>query len=220
MKLLIVVILLFIFLPWKLFAPVSETPVPSSAPAVQTEANSAETIVVLTPPAPTAPETTVETKPVVGERLPPPKSSTEVQYTESYVEELERAVHDRINVERVRAGLQVLGYDDTLAQVAAAHSTDMAVKNYFAHEDENGCSSSCRVDASGYKWRAVGENLFLLKSTHRYSIEDASAIIVAGWMGSEGHRRNVLEADFTVEGVGVVTYGDSIYVTEVLARPR
>jgi uncharacterized protein YkwD len=143
-----------------------------------------------------------------------------VVYDEEYVEDLERAIHDAINVERARAGVGILAYDEALAEIAAGHSTDMAKENYFAHEDEDGCTSSCRVTAAGYRWRWVGENLFLLRSSHRYTVEEGAAIIVAGWMGSEGHRKNVLSKNFTHQGLGVVVNGNALYATEVFARPR
>jgi uncharacterized protein YkwD len=43
---------------------------------------------------------------------------------------------------------------------------------------------------------------------------------VAGWMGSEGHRKNVLSKNFTHQGLGVVINGNALYATEVFARPR
>lgn len=221
MKLVILALLFFVLLPWQLIAPVTPEPVttteekelggehpkpPAALPAAEEKEE---------------PAATIQTKPIaVVNPLPQTVSTAPVEYNEAYVEELERAVHDRINAERVRANLSILKYNDTLANVAALHSTDMAVNNYFAHEDNQGCNSACRVTNSGYDWRAVGENLFLLKSTYRYSVEDASAIIVQGWMGSEGHRRNVLEPDFTYEGIGVVINDGAIYATEVFARPR
>jgi uncharacterized protein YkwD len=166
----------------------------------------------------TVPEAS-EPPPLLGaEVLAPPLK--QVEYTEGYTQDLEKAIHDRINVERVREGLGVLAYDEKLAEIAAGHSTDMAKENYFAHEDEKGCTSACRLDNAGYKWRTVGENLFLLKSSYHYSVEEAAAIIVAGWMGSEGHRHNVLNKSFTHEGLGVVIEGNSVYATELFARPR
>lgn len=149
-----------------------------------------------------------------------PVSANNVVYTEEYVAELELAIHARINEERQLAGLGTLKYDDTLAQIAAYHSTDMAQKEYFAHADKDGCDSACRVNEAGYKWRMVGENLFLLGRSEHFSVEGASAIIVAGWMGSPEHRENILEKKFTYEGVGVVVKGDSIYATELFALPR
>lgn len=180
------------------------------------------------PESPVAPteETQTSVSPEAAE--PPPllgaqelaEPQTEVEYTQEYTLQLEKAIHQRINVERVREELGVLAYDEKLAEVAAGHSTDMAKENYFAHEDEEGCSSACRLTNAGYRWRLVGENLFLLRSTHRYTVEEAAAIIVAGWMGSEGHRKNVLNKGFAYEGLGVVIEGNSIYATEVFALPR
>lgn len=187
-----------------------EEPAEASEPLAQEE-------VVETP----APE---EPGPLAAEPEPPLVGATQqasvVVYNEEYVEVLERAIHDAINVERVREGVGILAYDEALAEVAAGHSTDMAKENYFAHEDEDGCTSSCRVTAAGYKWRWVGENLFLLRSSHRYTVEEAAAIIVAGWMGSDGHRKNVLSKNFTHQGLGVVVNGNALYATEVFARPR
>ncbi|MBP9711058.1 MAG: CAP domain-containing protein [Candidatus Pacebacteria bacterium] len=217
MKYLLLIALIFILMPWRLVAPELHLPAltdnqgtveEAAAPAA--EEKNAEPVVVQTKPlgavTPDAPKKTTPAKKVV--------------YTEEYTALLERAIHDRINAERVRAGLGILAYDDALAKVAALHSTDMANENYFDHADENGCTSSCRVDEAGYLWRMVGENLFLLKSTNRYTVEEASAIIVQGWMGSDGHRHNVLEGKFTNEGMGVVILDDAIYATELFALPR
>lgn len=212
MKLAILAVLLFIMLPWQLIAPVVERA--EIVAPTNTVEEPAE-------PVAAAPQVVVQAKPIAVVDPPPPKQESKtVEYTEEYTAELERAIHDRINAERVRQGLSILAYDDTLATVAALHSVDMAKENYFDHADENGCTSSCRVTNAGYAWRAVGENLFLIKSSYRYSANEASAIIVQGWMGSDGHRHNIENKDFTVEGIGVVVLGDAIYATEVLARPR
>lgn len=164
--------------------------------------------------------TSVEPPPLVGAPPSSQSGTANIEYTEEYVELLEQAVHEHINVERARAELKLLKYDEDLATIAGAHSTDMAENDYFAHEDEKGCTSACRLDKAGYEWRWVGENLFLLRGTYRYTVDEAAAITVAGWMGSEGHRKNVLSKNFTYEGVGVVITDDSIYVTELLAQPR
>jgi len=197
---------------------VTTAPVEEAVPAGEQEVVQESEIVVEVAEEAPLPSKNV---PVGASNLPtPPPEPVQVAYDEAYVEQLELAVHNRINEERVREGLDTLQYDNVLAQVAAFHSTDMAKNDYFAHEDENGCDSACRVTAAGYKWRAVGENLFLLKREYHFSADGASAVVVAGWMGSEGHRKNMFEPDFTHEGIGVVILGDSIYVTEVLARPR
>ena len=151
---------------------------------------------------------------------PAPEPEVEVEYTADFALALEVEIHEQINVERVKNGLKVLKYDTVLADVARLHSADMAKANYFAHEDDDGCDSACRVNKVGYKWRAVGENLFLLDSGYRHTVSDAAAVFVQGWMGSEGHRKNVLQKTFTYEGLGVAILGDKIYATELFARPQ
>jgi len=199
-------------------APVVVVTSPQEEPVQEPETSpTSEIVVEVAEEAPLSKEDT----PVGASNLPtPPPEPKQVTYDEAYVEQLELAVHNRINEERIREGLNALEYDDVLAQVAAYHSTDMAANDYFAHEDKDGCDSACRVTSAGYKWRMVGENLFLLKREYHFSAEGASAVVVAGWMGSPGHRENMFEPDFTHEGIGVVILGDSIYVTEVLAKPR
>ncbi len=219
MKLAILLVIFFIALPWRLAAPVIERtviePVPQEVVAEKVAPVAKEDPVIAE----------VQTKPSVAVTQPAPAQThlvpqNSVEYTEEYVEELEKAIHIRINAERVNQGLNELTYNDFLAQIAASHSTDMAEENYFEHADENGCTVSCRVTNAGYDWRMVGENLFLLGRQEHFTVEGAAAVVVAGWMGSPGHRKNLFEKDFKQEGIGVVIKGDAIYVTEVLTRPR
>ena len=194
-------------------APVVETPVENE---VDVEVNKPlQTSTEIEIVSQTAPAVAAPTSIELAEPPPP-----QITYDEAYVEALERAIHNRVNDERVLQKLNTLSYNDLLAEVAAFHSTDMAKNDYFEHEDQDGCDSACRATAAGYKWRMVGENLFLLKREYHFSADGASAVVVAGWMGSEGHRENLFEEDFTEEGIGVVIKGDALYVTQMLGRPR
>ncbi len=168
-------------------------------------------VVSQTAPVVAAPESVEQAEPE-----PPPQ----VTYDEAFVAALELAVHNRVNDERVLQKLNTLSYNNLLAEVAAYHSTDMAQNDYFEHEDKEGCDSACRATSAGYQWRMVGENLFYLKRDIHLTADGASAIVVAGWMGSPGHRKNLFEEDFTEEGIGVVIKGDALYVTQMLGRPR
>ena len=149
-----------------------------------------------------------------------PLAKIEVAYAADFALALEAAIHEAVNVERVKNGLKALKYDAALADVARGHSADMANANYFAHTDDDDCDSACRLNEAGYKWQAVGENLFLIDSGYRHTVSDAAAVFVQGWMGSDGHRKNILEKTFTYEGLGVVVLDDKIYATELLARPQ
>ena len=75
-----------------------------------------------------------------------------------------REVHARINAERTQRGLVALRWDETTAAIAAAHSRDMAARDYFAHEDPSGRTAGDRmsslVTACG-GW-GTGENIIWL----------------------------------------------------------
>jgi uncharacterized protein YkwD len=156
----------------------------------------------------------VQTTPATTTPTPAPTSTTN-----SLVNEIEQGIHEAINVQRTNNGLQPLLLSSTLASVARAHSEDMAAKKYFEHTDLSGCSSSCRVTNAGYAWTAVGENIFM-EQGYKVTAAEAAKMVVDGWMNSAGHRANILNGNYTYEGIGVSQVGDSIYATEDFARPR
>ena len=47
------------------------------------------------------------------------------------ISQLERRIHELVNEERKKYGLQPLEWDDKLALIARKHSQDMAINNYF-----------------------------------------------------------------------------------------
>ena len=136
-----------------------------------------------------------------------------------FISQIEQFVHQEINSERAQNGLQALLWDGQLAAVARAHSLDMATHNYFAHDDQSGCSSACRISDTGYEWQTVGENIYI-ESGYEYSAKEAADATVSAWMQSSGHRANILNGSFTNEGIGVAQIGNAVYVTEDFAKPR
>jgi uncharacterized protein YkwD len=47
------------------------------------------------------------------------------------------------------------------------------------------------------------------------SIEETASQAVVGWMGSPGHRRNILEPSYDREGIGVgISADEKVYVTQ------
>ncbi len=221
MKALILALLIWAAVLWQFMvggipaeAPSAQTPKAEiSAPAEAGVLPVAENVPTLST---SSPPITSEVQ-VAGNTSP---AKLEVGYSTDFTSLLEAAIHEGINKERVKNNLKELKYDALLADIARGHSADMAKDNYFAHTDNEGCDSACRLTGAKYQWQAVGENIFLMKSSYRQSVSDTAAVIVQGWMGSEGHRKNVLEKNFTYEGLGVVIQGDSIYATELFARPQ
>ena len=109
-----------------------------------------------------------------------------------------------------------LRWSDTLASAAEGHSQDMAAKNYFSHTSADGRTLADRVNATGYSWSSLGENI-----AAGYPGIDA---VMDGWIASPGHCANLMNAGFAEVGVVCVpgTAGDtySTYWTMDLGRPR
>ncbi|MGZ8260904.1 MAG: CAP domain-containing protein [Caldimonas sp.] len=110
---------------------------------------------------------------------------------------------------RAFGAVRPLAWNDTLAQAAIAHSRDMATHDYFDHADAAGATVAERAARSGYRWRVVGENI----AAGQGSAEQ----VVAGWLASPGHCRNIMSRDFAHMGAAYAINGQSemeIYWTQ------
>lgn len=101
------------------------------------------------------------------------------------------------NIERSKNGLPALAYNGRLASSAYAKAQDMLAKGYWAHTSPDGLSPWTFVSATGYAYVAVGENL-----ARDFSTDGG---VMAGWMGSAGHRANVLNPGYRDIGIAVVS---------------
>jgi uncharacterized protein YkwD len=123
-------------------------------------------------------------------------------------------VVDLVNAERAAAGVAPLAVDTRLAAAAQAHSDDQAATLTMSHTGSNGSTLADRINAAGYPWITIGENVAAGQPT--------AAAVVAAWMGSTGHRANILNASYAHLGVGVAyaTGGYGIYWTLDFGRSR
>ena len=155
---------------------------------------------------------------------------------------LDRQVHRSANRARASAGRGPLRWSDDLAAVARAHSRDMARRGYFDHVTPEGVTAHDRARAGGVTCRkavgggrvlvGVAENLYMstryarvrvrtvgertTRSPDWYPPGELARRTVAGWLGSPGHRRNLLDATSRSHGIGVATSGDRVLITQVL----
>lgn len=90
-----------------------------------------------------------------------------------------------------------LVWNDALTQAAVVHSDDMVAGNFFSHTGSNGSTVGDRVTAAGYAWRGVGENIAAGQVT--------VAVVVDGWMKSDGHCANLMNAAYRDIGVACVS---------------
>ncbi len=103
-----------------------------------------------------------------------------------------------VNIEREKAGVKPLVFDDSLRDVARLHSRDMFEKGYFSHYTPEGLSPFDRMDNQDIAYSFAGENLALAPSTD---------LAMQGLMNSPGHRKNILSPNFGKIGIGVIDGG-------------
>lgn len=108
----------------------------------------------------------------------------------------EAQVLSLINAERASAGLGALMLDLGLDAAAEAHSLDLATSNCFSHDSCNGTNWATRIKTYYTPNTFLGEIIA--------AGQPDAASVVNAWMNSEGHRANILGANFMVAGVGLV----------------
>jgi uncharacterized protein YkwD len=135
--------------------------------------------------------------------VPPPPPDPDADPTATLAELLER--HNK-----QRAGAAPLRLHTLLNLAAQRHSQWQADHHTMTHAGDG--SLLDRIRAAGYRARVAGENIAAGYPT--------AASVVAGWMGSPGHRRNILNAAFVDVGFGMATSTRGVrYWTAVFASP-
>lgn len=107
----------------------------------------------------------------------------------------------KINNARAAHGLRPLRLSDNLSRTAKAHTHQMADAVTLFHT-ANFASICC--------WSAIAENVgmgYSVKGLHR------------AFMHSPAHRANILDRRMRVVGIGVVSSGGQLWVTELFTRP-
>jgi subtilisin family serine protease len=118
-----------------------------------------------------------------------------------------------VNQERAKVGAPALVFHSTLSQAAQGHAADMAARGYFSHyTPPSNTDPGARLRQAGYAWVTYAENIAAGYPT-------AEAVVTA-WMGSAGHRANILNARLREIGVGIATGGPygKYWVTDFGAR--
>ena len=110
---------------------------------------------------------------------------------------MESQILDRVNAERAGAGLAPLSRDSSLDATADVRSSEIAVS--FSHTRPNG--DNC-FSAFPEGYTTEGENI----AQGQICAKD----VMNDWMGSEGHRANILSASFTKIGISCY-YDGSTY---------
>ncbi|WP_095889646.1 CAP domain-containing protein [Clostridioides difficile] len=120
----------------------------------------------------------------------------------------QKEVVDLVNIERAKAGLNPLTLDSSISNVATKKSQDMIDNNYFSHNSPTYGSPFDMLKKFGLSYKTAGENIAMGQKTPKE--------VVNAWMNSEGHRKNIMNPNFSKIGVGVAQKsGGSIYWTQI-----
>lgn len=117
-----------------------------------------------------------------------------------------------VNQARAAAGLGPLNLDGALNAAAQRHSADMAAHGFLGHTDSDGSDPGRRAGEAGYGWSMIGEN-----AAQRWDVSAQG--VFEQWMGSSGHRDNILRAEYTDMGLAyAIAANGAVYYTLVLGR--
>lgn len=117
------------------------------------------------------------------------KTSAPAQYSEYITRVIELT-----NARREQYGVPALKLSDALCKSAQGHADDMYTNNYFSHVSQDGRTLRDRIEKFSTNYNCMGENIAMGYETPESVVE--------GWMNSEGHRENILNASYTEIGVG------------------
>lgn len=104
------------------------------------------------------------------------------------------------NRQRRDKGLPAVTEDAALAKAAQAHACDNAENRRMSHQGSNGSTLPQRMKHAGYDYDEAAENVAA-------GFVDAPSVM-SGWMGSKGHRRNILSRTAQDIGIGVADGAD------------
>ncbi len=122
-----------------------------------------------------------------------------------------------LNGSRVNNGRGPLQSHGTLVGLARWRSSDMLAKSYFSHTIAGcGCLVYAYYDSNGLSYDWAGENIGWNSGA---SDADSPIRVHEGFMGSPGHRANVLDGRFTHGGVGAAAADNISFLGSTLS-PR
>ncbi len=108
---------------------------------------------------------------------------------------LARRLARLVNEHRATLGCPPLAWDPDLATVAFGHSMDMATRGFFGHTNPDGETPTGRLRSAFIGYAKAAENI-----AAGYASPDS---VLAAWLRSPRHRRNLEDCAFTRHGVGL-----------------
>lgn len=157
------------------------------------------TPVVKEEPQPTTPDETTqpqETQPPAENPKPPVEPDTSLSA-------MEQQMVNQVNQERSKNNLNPLAVEPELTRMARVKAQDMVDNDYFSHNSPTYGSPFDMMDQFGIQYLTAGENLAL-----NATVAKAHQAL----MNSSGHRKNILNPNFTHIGIGIKKKDSNSYI--------
>lgn len=129
------------------------------------------------------------------------KGDTAPEVTVNDISNIVKEVIRLVNVERKKAGLSSLSTHSSLQKAADIRAEEIVKK--MSHTRPDGSKWSTAIAAQGIKYSVVAENIAAGQATAEQ--------VVNSWMGSEGHRANILNKSVKYIAVGYYYEPTSAY---------
>lgn len=141
---------------------------------------------------------------------PPPDPHSQMGALESRIAILVEEERQRLDPKA-----KTLAFDPELSKIARARASDMAAKNYLAHQGPDGATSASLLMKEDAKWQGLlGENLAAQHYTKQsgVTVDDFARRFLDEWLKSPPHRDNMVFANYDHAGVGAAVNDDTVYV--------
>jgi uncharacterized protein YkwD len=138
-------------------------------------------------------------------------------------EDLEAAILRATNAYRASKKLPALKpLGEPLRSAARAQAVDLLVQGGMGHVSTTGHGFAARMRAI-YQGEMIlapmAENAARIRNRKLPDAEKAAAL-VAQWIKSPGHRKNLTDRTYVSIAIGVVTSGDDIYAVQIFSGPQ
>ncbi len=134
---------------------------------------------------------------------PTDSSTSNGTSSSSSISDLQTKMLSLVNEERTGNGKSTLKWNAKLAEVAQEKALDMSKNGYFSHTSPTYGSPFQMMKSFGIKYSYAAENI-----AKNSSIEKAHVAL----MNSDGHRKNILNANYNQIGIGIVKVSSNTYI--------
>ncbi len=126
-------------------------------------------------------------------------------------DELTLEIHEIVNKERKKAGMDELELDEQLCEAASIRAKE--IYESYGHSRPDGRSWSTVLKEVGFVHCFAGENIAYTEGSLA-----TPEIVMDMWMNSQGHKDNILNDNGSLIGIGCYKKGDTVYWVQLFGE--